>query len=180
MNIIMDSGVPHWVCQQPPLVFELKKHSSPCHRSNTGPDWGWSRRRCLRSHCDSEAVSSSWRWAAAELEGRVQRKHFMLLLDTEEVKGQGQEGQRLNTTPQIYCLDFFVHVTPISLSTSLTWCCGTKFPHLFWRSRLVLQSGAGWSAAGWRTVWDAAPEGIAQDYREWTGAASSMLHCLAL
>lgn len=45
---------------------------------------------------------------------------------------------------------------------------------------LVLKSGEGWTGGDWRTVWDAALEGCAQDCREWTGAGSSMLHCLAL
>lgn len=44
----------------------------------------------------------------------------------------------------------------------------------------VLWSEAGWSEVDWRTVWDAAPEGFAQDYKGWTGDGSSMLHCLAL
>lgn len=33
-------------------------------------------------------------------------------------------------------------------------------------SKQVQRREAGWSEVDWRTVWDAAPEGFAQDYRE--------------
>jgi len=52
--------------------------------------------------------------------------------------------------------------------------------YLFLRSTQVLQSAGGWSVADWRTVWDAVPEGFAQDCREWTEVGPLMLHCLAL